>query len=111
MKVYHKEYDGAAAKKAIDEFILDPSEGMDKILYFLKEKSINFKAIPKAKQTKELLMAYLDMPEITYVRTKWISKKLLDDEVWKKLASKCIDYENIPPSISYHGSLSCHSEI
>ena len=97
MKVYHRKYDSAGAQKTIDEFILNPIKGMDKVLYFLRDKSIDFQAIPKAKQTRELLMAYLDMPEITDVRVKWISKKLLDDELWRKLALKCRDYEDIPP--------------
>ena len=96
MRVVHRAYDLSGARKAIDEYIINPIEGTEKLLYFLQDRTISFNNIPKAKQTKELLMVYLDMPEVTYVRTKWISKKLFDDEVWRKLAPKCHDYEDIP---------------
>ncbi len=45
-------------------------------------------------------MIYLDMPEIDYyVRVKWISKRVLDEDVWKKLVPLCMvtDYDKIPP--------------
>lgn len=97
MRFYKRKYDYTAQRNAIDDFVVSGSkESYERILLFLRDGSIRLDEIPKAKQTKELLLTYLDMPEITRVRPKWISKKLLDDEVWKKVAPKCIDYEDIP---------------
>lgn len=96
MRIFYNKYDLLGIEKTLDEYVKNPEGGMDAVLQMLREKIIDFKAIPKAKQTRELLLAYLLMPEITYVRAKWISKKLLDDEVWKLLAPLCKDYEDIP---------------
>lgn len=96
MRIYHRELGKSEAEKAIDDYISNPESGINNVICFLRDKKISFKDIPKAKQTRELLIAYLDMPEITFVRAKWISKKLLDDETWRKIAAKCKDYEDIP---------------
>lgn len=96
MQIFCKRYSSSRIEKTIDEYVKDPEEGMDAVLQMLREKVIDFRSIPKAKQTKELILAYLSMPEVTYVRAKWISKKLLDDEVWRLLAPLCKDYEDIP---------------
>lgn len=96
MRIYRKEYNNLKIEKIIDEYVKNPKEGMDAVLQLLREKVIKFKSIPKSKQTRELLLAYLSMPETTCVRVNWISKKILDDEVWKLLAPRCKDYKDIP---------------
>ena len=97
MQIIHKQYDTLAAEKAIDKYVINPEKELDNILKLMQDNTITIANIPKAKQTKKLLLSYLEMPETTYVRVKWISKKLLDDEVWSKLTPKCHDYDEIPP--------------
>lgn len=97
MLVFYRKNNYEDAQKAIDQYNSDPDSGIKDLLRFLRDGTIDLSSIPKAKQTKELVLAYLDMPEVKHARATWISKKLLDDEVWAKLAPKCTDYKDFPP--------------
>ncbi len=97
--VTDKVNENAKIDDIIEKYGNNPKEYIDDILELMRNKKISIGDIPKVKQTKELLIKYLDMPEIDYnVQIKWISKRVLDEDVWKKLVPLCsvADYDKIP---------------
>lgn len=97
MRIFKRVYDYTEQQRVIDNYIVDDcEENLQNLLNYMKEGSICIDQIPKSKQTKDLVLRYLEIPEVTHVRVKWISKKLFDDELWRKISAKCTDFEDIP---------------